>query len=248
MYDILIQMAEKDFVKFPYLYKSIMSYLEGFDKIYCVTPVPVPFMQRIDGVLYYLDEDVIDFDFSKCKGITRDRAGWYKQQFIELFQMITKDEYFQVDSDVVFKKKISVIENGKPSFLFGKDQNHAPYYELTQTLFGYGREYPYSFINEMMYFKRSIIHHLISSTGLSKYGFFDLIIAELNRKNEVSGMSEYDLYGNYVAKHFKDTYNYKYLSAIRGSKKGLWTTKEIEAALDRHKNSVCDIITFHSYI
>ena len=248
MYDILVPMAEKDFIKFPYLYNSIMNNLEGFDKIYCVTPVRVPIKQRIVGVQYYLDDEVIDFDFSQCKGFTRDRTGWYKQQFIELFQMITKDEYFQVDADTYFNKKVNIIENGKPSFLFGIDQNHKPYYDLTQTLFGYGREYPYSFINEMMYFKRSIIQHLVGSTGLSKYGFFALIIAELNRKNEVSGMSEYDLYGNYVTKHFKHQYNYKYLSAFRGAKNGLWTDKEIQESIKKYKDSVFDIITFHSYL
>jgi len=248
MYDILIAMAEKDFIKFSFVYNSIIQHLEGFDTVHCVTPVRVPMKLRIEGVQYSLDEEAIDFDFSNCKGIIKERTNWYKQQFIDLFQVVTSDHYLQVDADICFNRKVNVIENGKPSFLFGKDQDHTPYRELTQKLFGFGREYPYSFINEMMYFKRDVIQSLVETTGLNKYGVFELIINEVNKTQEESGFSEYDTYGNYVVKYFKDSYNYTHLNVLRTSKRRLWKKEEMQTLINKHKNSDYDVIAYHSYL
>jgi len=246
MYDILIAMAEKDFIKFRFVYNSVMQHLEGFDKVYCVTPVLVPDKLRIDGVQYCLDDEVIDFDFSACKGTIKRRVNWYKQQFIDLFQTATADDYFQIDADICFNKKIDVIKNGKPSFLFGKDQNHLPYQELTKKLFGFGREYPYSFINEMMYFKRDMMQSLVDSTGLDKYGFFKLIMDEVGRQDQESGLSEYDLYGNYIYKYFRESYNYIHLNVLRTSKRRPWKKDEIEALIKKYQKF--DVIAFHTYL
>jgi hypothetical protein len=248
MYDILLAMAEKDFIKFQFVYNSVMEHLEGFDQIHCVTPVPVPSKLRIEGVQYSLDEDAIDFDFSNCKGVIKERTNWYKQQFIDLFQVVTSDDYFQIDTDTCFNRKVNVIENGKPSFLFGKDQDHRPYRELTQKLFGFGREYPYSFISDMMFFKRDIIKELVAFTGLNKYGFFELIINEVNKTQQPSGFSEYDTYGNYVTKYFPDLYNYKHLKALRVSKRRIWRKEEVQRLIDTHKTNDLDVLAYHTYL
>ena len=44
-YDVLISMAEKDFIKFRFLYSSMINCIEGFNIIHCVTPVPVPYSE-----------------------------------------------------------------------------------------------------------------------------------------------------------------------------------------------------------
>ena len=248
MYDILLAMAEKDFIKFRFVYASVMEHLEGFDQIHCITPVPVPRKLRIEGVHYSLDEEAIDFDFGNCKGMIKKRTNWYKQQFIDLFQVVTGDNYFQIDADICFNRKVNVIENGKPSFLFGKDQDHPPYREITQKLFGFGREYPYSFINEMMYFKRDVIKELVASTGLTKYGFFEQIINEVNRTQQESGFSEYDTYGNYVTKYLPDTYNYKHLKVLRTSKRRVWRKEEVLTLINKHKNQDFDVLAYHTYL
>ncbi len=247
MFDVLILMHEKDFLKFRFVYESLLINLEGVDKVHCISNVKIPKKQVITGVEYYLDDAILDFDFSRFEGVVKVRKGWYRQQFIKLFQQVTSDDYLVVDSDVYFNKKINIIENGKPSFLFGNDQHHLPYFRFMETVFNLDKVYPYSFINEMMFFKREIIKHMISSTGFNIYGFFELVIKVLNEINEESGFSEYELYGNYVTKYFKDSYNYKYLKVKRYSKHRIWEEDEIQKYINSVKESNYDLITYHSW-
>ena len=247
MYDILIPLAEKDFNKFRFAYDSIVKYLSGFADIHCISPVEFPKHLKIPGVLYHLDKDVVDFDFSVFKDKIQVRTGWYRQQFIELFQTVTGDDYLVSDSDNIYTDKIKVFNGKKPIFLLGEDQNHAPYFELTKKLFGYGREYPFSFINEIMLFKRSIIKKLVASTGLNNDGFFALVAAELNRSQENSGMAQYELYGNYVAKYHKDLYDYVYLTFINKNKYREWTDDEIKEEIKKYTGKY-SMIKLHSWM
>jgi len=247
MYDVLIPLAEKDFNKFRFAYDSIVKYLSGFADVHCISPVPFPKHLKIQGVLYHLDKDVIDFDFSVFKGGIKNRTGWYRQQFIELFQEVTRDDYLVSDSDNIYTKKIDVYRKGKPLFLLGEDQNHGPYFRLTEKLFGFGREYPFSFINEIMLFKRPIIKELVASTGLTNEGFFQLVAAELNRTQENSGMAQYEIYGNYVTKYHPKLYGYEYLTFINKNKHREWTDSEIQKELDKYRDSKYSMIKMHSW-
>jgi len=247
MYDIVIPLAEKDFNKFRFAYDSIVKYLSRFKDIYCISPVEFPKHLKISGVLYYLDEDVIDFDFSIFKGKIADRTGWYKQQFIKLFQTVTGDDYLVSDSDNIYTNPIKLFNGEKPIFLLGQDQEFLSYFILTKRLFGFGREFPYSFINEVMFFKRSIIKELVNSTGLTNEGFFQLIVSELNQTQQNSGFSEYELYGNYVTKYHKDLYDYEYLSFINKNKHRMWTDDEIEREIRKYSGT-CSMIKIHSWI
>jgi len=254
MYDILIPAAEKDFVKLRFVYDSIMKSLSGFDKIYCISDVKIPRNLLIPGVQYYLDEDVVDFDFSKFRGRVRILDGFYRYQFVNLFQQVTSDSYLEINADIYLNKKIDIIEDGKPVFLFGNDQNHPPNFHFMEKLLNLGRVHPYSFISEMMFFKREIINHMVSSTGFNKYGFFELAVNILNRMNEDAGMSYYELYGNYVVKHFKHSYKYRHIKihvAGKGGfelKKILWEEGELQRHIDSFRGTDYDILSFHSWL
>lgn len=248
MYDILIPAHEKDFIKLRFVYDSIVKYIDGFKGIYCVTNVKVPDHLKISGINYFTDDEVIDFDFSLFQGTIKKRTGWYRQQFVKLFQNVTGDEYLISESDNIYNQKISIMENGKPVFLLGKDQNHKPYYAITQKLLGYGREYPYSFINEVMYIKREFVKEMVALTNLNIHGFFELFAAELNRTQEASGSSDYDLYGNFVVKYHKDAYLYKNTKTIVTAKHKEWTQNEIAEQIALYKNTDNSMIKIHSWI
>jgi hypothetical protein len=248
MYDILIPVAEKDFVKLRFVWESIIENLSGFDKIYCISSVKIPQSLKLPSLEYYTDTDIIDFDFLRFTGTIKNHEGWYIQQYIKLFQKVTSDDYLEIDADVFFNKKIDIIENGKPTFLFGRDQNHLPYFNLMQNIFNLERIYPYSFINETMFFKRSIIWQLLDSINVDARGFFELILNEVNRVNEMSGFSEYELYGNYVTKYFKNSYNYRYLKTQLGGKGSLWKEDEIQRYVNYYKGTDYDLISMHSWI
>lgn len=247
-YDVLITVAEKDFNKLRFVYDSIWCDLEGVGGVYIISNIEIPNNVKIACVNYFLDQQVLDLDFSRFTGKIKTREGWYRQQFIKLLQEVTGDNYLVMDADIILNRKLIVVENEKPFFLLGKDQHNKPYFDLMKKVFDLDRVYPYSFINEIMFFKRSIIKHLLHSTSLNIYGFFELVLNELNRNNQISGFSEYELYGNYVAKYFPDTYNYKYTKTAEKGKKGLWEDAEIEKMVRTLCVSDVDIIKIHSWL
>ncbi len=247
MFDVLITLAEKDFLKLRFVIESMIKNVDGIDKIYCVSNIKIPKELVISSVNYLLDKDVIDFNFDQFKDVIKLRKGWYIQQYIKLFQDVTSDEYLVVDSDVYFNKPVKIFEGGKPNFLFGKDQNHAPYFQFMKHLFDLDRVYPFSFINEIMLFKWEIINHMLHSLGVTKYGFFELSVNELNKINNASGFSEYELYGNYTTKHFPNAYNYKYINVQDKAKKELWSLKEIKDFIHHFESTDVDIIKMHTW-
>jgi hypothetical protein len=117
-----------------------------------------------------------------------------------------------------------------------------------ERVFDLDRVYPHSFINETMYFKRSIIKHFLDSFEIDPKSFFELMLSEVNRYNQMSGFSEFELYGNYVTKYFKDQYNYKYLKTHLGGKYELWNEIEVRMFIDHCKPLDYDLVSMHSWI
>ena len=243
--DILITLAEKDFSKLPFVVESIQQNIDGVRDIYCISDITVP--QPLSGVLYFLEKDVLNFDFNLFEGKVKARKGWYIQQYLKLFQEITPDDYLVVDSDIYFNRKINIIENGKPSFLFGTNYTHPPYFKFMWDVFKLKKEYHYSFINEVMYFKREYLQHLLKSRRLTKDQFFRISVKVLNTLNAISGFSEYELYGNYVTKYFPQSYNYTYVKTVSKAKPGSWSVKELRNYINLYKGQDVDILKMHSW-
>lgn len=246
MYDILITVAEKDYNKLPFVINSIQNNIQGFHNIHVVSPTIIP-LNKPDGIKYHLDSEVVKFDFSKFKGNIALRKGWYIQQFIKLFQRWTMNDYLVVDSDVILNKPLDIIQNGKPCFFLGEDQNHQPYFDFTKKVFGYGREYPYSFINEIMYFKRDLIQEMVSPWSFE--GFFEVAVNALNEINHpTSSFSEYETYGNFIMKKHPEMYQIVKLKTKSVAVKRQWTNEEIKEQIQVFKKSNYDKISLHSWM
>ena len=249
MFDILIVVAEKDHNKLPFVLESIYKNISGVNKYYIISPTAISDEYLWLDAEVFMDREVVDFDFSRFTGNIETRRGWYIQQFIKLFQEVTGPQYVVVDADVYLNKKIDIIgDDDKPTFLFGKNQYHLPYFQFMKSVFDLNKVHSYSFINEIMYFDRDIIKQMISSIGLNKYGFFELAVNELNKQNEVSGFSEYELYGNYVTKNFPDAYHYKFIKSCRNGKQREWNETELKEYINKMENSEYDLISMHSWI
>ena len=249
MFDILILSAEKDLNKIKFVYDSINNNLEGFNKIHCISNVKIDNKFRISDINYYTDDEVINFDFSKFKGNVLKRKGWYVQQYIKLFQEVTSSDYLVVDSDILFNRKIDIMIDNKPSFFFGRDQYHKPYFVFMERLMNLDKVYNYSFINEIMLFKRDYIKEMLNQLKVnSSNEFFDLSVDILNDMNEDAGLSEYELYGNFVTKYFKNHYNYKNIKTNLSGKHSSWEDMEIANYVKYCKNLDFDIISMHSWI
>lgn len=244
--DVLITTAPKDFNKLKVNYESIMKNIEGIDEVIYVAPVNIPpeYLPNKD-VLCFTDNGALDFDFYLIKDA--QRRGWYRQQFIKLFQELTFSNYLVVDSDVFICKPLEVSDTN-PIFYLGKDQLHQPYFNLMKDLVNLDRVYPHSFISEIMYFKKDIIDEIVSYVGVDDYEFFSKCAAYINEADDPSGFSEYELYGNFTTKHFPDLYQYKHIKVLSKALKREWTDAEIRNYIEQNMNKEYDLLTMHSWV
>ena len=243
--DILIVTAPKDFNKLQFAVESIRQNVDEVDEIICISPEIIPAAYLPSEVFTYLDGEVIDFDFSLIN--MKHRRGWYRQQFIKLFQEVTFSNYLVVDSDVFICKKLNNMDTC-PVFYLGKDQFHKPYFNLMKDIVNLDRVYPHSFISEIMYFRKDIIDHMLNYLKIDPYEFFLRCVEYINTANDASGFSEYELYGNYASKNFPETYQYEHINVLHQAKKRLWTDDEISNHIKENMNKEYDLLTMHSWI
>lgn len=243
--DVLIVTAPKDYNKLKFAYDSIMQNVDGVDEVVCISPVEIPDKYLPSNVFSFLDAEVLDFDFSLIH--MKHRRGWYRQQFIKLFQEVTTTNYLVVDSDIFICRKLKISEK-QPIFYLGQDQKHQPYFNLMKDLVNLDRVYQHSFICELMYFKKEIIDSMLQYLKVDQYEFFLKCVEYINKANDASGFSEYELYGNYTTKYFPGVYQYENLRVLHQAKKRLWTDDEIWDYIKQNMDKEYDILTMHSWI
>jgi hypothetical protein len=246
-FDILILVGNKDINKIKFVYDSILKNICGFNKIYCICE-NIP-LNKINGIEYYCDNDILhDYNLNLFKGKVKDRINWYKQQYIKILQNITIDNYLVIDSDIIINKKIDIFSENKPCFFIGRNQFHKPYFIFINKLLNINKVYNKSFISEIMYFKRNIINDILKSIDVDHKEFFNKSVKILNDMNEDSGMSEYEMYGNYVVKNYNNIYNFKTIKTHLGGKYSTWSDNEILRYVNNFKNEDFDIISMHSWM
>lgn len=243
MFDILMLIAPKDYNKFKFIYKSIVTNIPDFHEFFVISPTYNKEIAEMHNVTYLLDEYVLNYDFSNIN--MTNRIGWYKQQFIKLLQKVTCDDYIVIDSDTYINFPIK-IDIYNPCFYIGKLQHHQPYFKLMKELFNIDGYTHLSFINEIMHFKRYIVNDMVKKYAKSEKDFIDKCINKINEINDASGFSEYELYGNYASQFFR--YDIQYTSTCQTAKKGLWSDIEIQKHINKYGNSDYGIITMHSWM
>lgn len=241
--DVLIVTAPKDFNKLPFVVESLVKHIEENLNFFFVSPCAIPDEYMPINGQYLMDHEVVDFDFYSIN--MKHRRGWYRQQFIKLFQTVTSDKYLVVDSDVWVDTQLNIE---KPTFFLGKDQLHKPYFDLMKAVVNLDRVYPHSFISEIMYFERERIHHMLNYIKTDEYGFFTRCVEHINRANDASGFSEYELYGNYVTKNWPKDYQYQDIKVLGQAKKKEWTSSEMANHINANTGKGYDLLTMHSWI
>lgn len=129
MFDILILAKKEDFNKIKFLLDSVKNNITGYDGIYVISNEPF----IMDGVINYTDEMVLDISY---KDKIRYRPNWIFQQFLKLFQNITKNDVLMYSDllDVHNKltnidKEIHLVVNSEtrciPSIIFFKSPSIA---------------------------------------------------------------------------------------------------------------------------
>jgi hypothetical protein len=153
-----------------------------------------------------LDErDVIPFPKSSIAYRPRgvDRSGWLYQQLIKLScdRICTEEHILALDADTVLMRPQRFIKNRK-IVMNVSDERHEPYYRMIDRLLPGTDIFSYSFVSHHMMFKKAYLREMKRCLESAGRSWLEAILAGIDPQ-EMSGFSEYELYGNFVMAHHR---------------------------------------------
>ena len=224
-FDIVIPVSYKDcwFLRknIPYIRK----HLQGCAVIYVLTN-PICFRELSDDFcdkwdIRKIDENALlpDLKYSAVRNVLAKSGrvamtGWYFQQFLKMAFALSdyaKDYYLIWDADTIPTNDISFFD-GDVMLVNPKKENHTPYFETINKLFGIKKQANYSYISEHMMVKTSVMAELVRSLGDN---WWLQILQEADVAHHKQAFSEFETYGTYCAYHYPNMYKSRHLSTLR---------------------------------
>jgi hypothetical protein len=203
--DCLIPCHEKDFHSLGLCIDGIKKNIFNLNNIYVVSNKN----PNIKGITYipennykeYIDIQKIVKNFEYYNPQYSYRSGWIYQQFLKLFsaKVIPQltDSYVIVDSDTIFLKPILFDPN--KFYYCVADEYHLPYITSIKKILGLEKTIGFSTISHHMIFNKNILNEMIENVKkrFKSNSFFDCVLSSIDY-NEISSLSEWDLYSNYI--------------------------------------------------
>lgn len=230
--DVVICLASKDYHIVKKNVRYIRQYLqEVTDFVYLISNktnkifFPDSWLQKNRAVFVDEDNMLEELSFSHVFQTLKSHfkctiyAGWYLQQFLKMGFALTsyaQKQYLIWDSDTFPLRYMSFWEKGKYYFTV-KEENHKPYFETLQNLFGFGKLCESSFIAEHMPIDVEVMKELITTVNkLDVQGnyWFDKIIYATSGVDE-QAFSEFETYGTYCMKYYPDIFELRNLRTLR---------------------------------
>ena len=201
-YDLIIPCHPKDYVKLQYCANSCMKYLNPRPcNIYIVCPDE--FETSDDLIKHVSDDEAVNIN---AQDINFHRKNWIYQQIVKLGQDFTENDlYLCVDSDLIFNKAIDLFDENRPKFFISdREQNHKPYFNFMKKSHDLEKQVNHTFINDFMMFDKKICSEIIDIESGGLEGFLSFCNENLS---DDCLLSEFELYGNYVSKHYPKKYS-----------------------------------------
>jgi hypothetical protein len=226
------------------------------ETIYVVTPEP----EQLAGLPITAVADDEVFKFNR-RGNT---PNWIFQQFVKLFQGITKNDlYLVVDSDLVFIKPFRVFSDNGKMFLwrYSYSGNTESAYRMVTEALGIKRVLP-SMMSHFMMFDRTIcrgildefarLHPVCEGKSLESC-FYDWVVDMMSLPEDKFALSEWELYANFAVQKHRGRYELKeitgwdlpvYVPVTKNYAQGLigQAISEIEKKVYKE----IDVLTIHS--
>jgi len=219
MFDIVILLEKKDLELISYQLTSIKRNIIGYNKIFIITNEDVSFLYSEKNNKYeIIKEDLFPFSLetiNKIFGVSNENENenkWYLQKLLKLYMGLIipniKERYLVIETNNIFFKEISFIENDKCLYNYSNEY-YKPYFEhlekLDKDLFK-RNNYNYSGICNLMMFETRIIKEIINKIETKHNDkFYNVILKSIDPKEYNGlGFSEYELYFNYIMNNHYD--------------------------------------------
>lgn len=247
--DVLIPAAEKDADVLPYAIDGVRRNVRHpISSIYIVAPQSA----RIQTVCRkknctYVDERAlseIDPDSIHAEVGGMDRSRWLYQQFLKWSgdSIVQNAHYLIVDADTVFVRPQVFELNGRTVFNYS-DEYWQPYFDLYARLMQEPVRSPVSFTSHQMLIEIGLLRELKNRIQeIHGCNWHEAILRNLDR-NEMSGSSDYDTYGQYVFAHHAKRVAIEYWFNLALSRKNFQSVPFLSLKYGGKYKS----LSFHSY-
>lgn len=248
--DVVYCTIERDLDILNLSLKSLRKNLmHPINKIYIVAPDSekiIKFCNFNDCI--FIDEDknfpfkLKDINYKlDIDGKSYDHSGWIFQQLLTLSGDLfcEKQHYFVLDSDTLLSKPQSFEFDGRYIFNYG-DWIHKPYDIAYKKLTGRTEVCPISLVSHMMIFNKDILNEMKKSIETNTGEKWYEAIISYARNSSDSTFSEYQSYGQYVAKNYSHLIFLSYwynISCFRGQEGISFNDKKIKSISYHHYNN-----------
>ena len=184
--EAVIPAAPKDYVKLPYVLPGLFN-TGHIGHIHIITPQPAQLTYRRvradKRVSLHADQDVFPFDYSKYTYL----PNWLYQQFLKLFQNVTKPGWFVVsDADTILMKKIDFFtdekhkpQNGFPRMFTtkGKHKRIQAYDDFNGFLFGEHPRPAVPVLNNIALYHTDVIEGMLQFLEMDRFELADKVFS-----------------------------------------------------------------------
>lgn len=222
-YDVIIPAATKDYVKLPFCVEGLKNLNPVPKNIFIVSSRRI----KLDGCTWVNEKEVIDIS---PEDIEYRRNNWIYQQLVKMCQNFSSEWFMTVDSDFIFRAPIDICsEDGYPIYYFNNHpQEHKPYFNFMDKMWGLKKIINYSFICDFMMFRKKICQELIPSPKKFVRKLNEII-------SEDCLFSEFETYGNYMAQKYPYSFKTNKINVDMHGKylPSLFGSEEIKEILSR---------------
>ena len=239
MFDIVIPVGpnDKDIIckQIEYTKKNIIGYRNIY--LICYDPNII-----LNGCIT-INENIFPFSLDTVSNFhgKLNRNGWYLQQLLKLYSLITIPEILErclvIDSDTFFLKPTVFIEDNKCLYNYGYEYHEEYFKHMIKMHEDLIKIYKTkSGICHHMMFERTYINELINKIEKKHNDKFYNVFLKMVNHVEESGASEYEMYFNYMLKYHDDKIKIRKLCWINSSN------------LKVMNNSEYDYFSYHWYM
>ncbi|MBN1242904.1 MAG: hypothetical protein JXA15_09405 [Spirochaetales bacterium] len=248
--DIVIPVIDKDAGTLPLVIDSAREFIaHPIGGIYLVSPKDSPAIRAIaaEKRCELIDEaelvDISPRDIAYVHEGT-NRAGWVYQQLLKWSggRFCKNRHYLVIDSDTVFIRPQAFEFEGRMVFDFC-DEFHVPYFKAFEHLFGMTPRATISFTSHHSLIDTELMRELMDVLG-KRHGkpWFEAVAGAVD-VTEMSSVSDYDNYGQYVAERHPQRMVVRYWANKSFGRKHLPRLDTLRRRYARLYNT----ISFHSW-
>lgn len=248
--DVFLPIAPKDLFRSRLVIKYLLRNVSDIATIHICTPTPIlPIFETGEyDIRYHLDREILPYVTPQK---WKFRPNWILQQFLKLFQNVTKTEYYMtIDCDAIITNRLELFEENRPIWYYGYDQCEPQYFEFNKKMFNLDRKATHTYIGDIGFFNKNIIQHLVNYVNLTPQ---QIIEKSYDIISHNCHLSEFELYGNFVEMFYPGLYKPKRLKYLSTGKLQSdpydtnWSLDEILQLIQRGSSEKYDIVNMHSW-